>query len=145
MYSALDLHSPFQKSIFYIIDFHRNWSFWPFQNWPLSDDLDEFAFIDELEQQARFKRSAPSAIEVDHEDDHLHADHEDDECRPRYIGHELDPHISRTLRLICLTVILLMAGLELDPVALMKLSAMVLRATFIPCFVEATAVAGNFC
>merc|ERR1711909_63112 len=34
-----------------------------------------------------------------------------------------------------------MAGLELDPVALMKLSAMVVRATFIPCFVEALMVA----
>ena len=34
-----------------------------------------------------------------------------------------------------------MAGLELDPGALMKLSAMVVRATFIPCFVEAVAVA----
>merc|ERR1711936_1126077 len=37
--------------------------------------------------------------------------------------------------------ILLMAGLELDPVALMKLSGMVVRATFIPCFTEALAVA----
>ena len=34
-----------------------------------------------------------------------------------------------------------MAGLELDPIALMKLGAMVVRATFIPCFVEAVAVA----
>merc|ERR1712110_586720 len=66
---------------------------------------------------------------------------EDNECHPRYIGHDLDPSISRTLRLICLTVILLMAGLELDPVALMKLSGMVVRATFIPCFTEALAVA----
>ena len=73
-------------------------------------------------------------IEVDHEDDEAN-------CIPRFIGHELDPQISRTLRLICLTVILLMAGLELDPKALMKLSAMVLRATFIPCFTEALAVA----
>ena len=80
------------------------------------------------------------AIEVDHEDDSTDGT---DGCNPRYIGHELDPQISRTLRLVCLTVILLMAGLELDPVALMKLSAMVLRATFIPCFVEAAAVAGN--
>jgi len=64
-----------------------------------------------------------------------------DDCMPRYIGHDLDPAISRTLRSICLTVILLMAGLELDPVALMKLSGMVVRATFIPCFVEALVVA----
>merc|ERR550519_3121766 len=62
-------------------------------------------------------------------------------CHPKYIGHDLDPQISRTLRSICLTVILLMAGLELDPIALMKLSAMVVRATFIPCFVEAITVA----
>ena len=62
-------------------------------------------------------------------------------CHPKYIGHDLDPAISRSLRSICLTVILLMAGLELDPVALMKLSAMVVRATFIPCFAEALAVA----
>jgi len=60
---------------------------------------------------------------------------------PRYIGHDLDPAISRTLRTICLTVILLMAGLELDPVKLWNLSGMVMRATFIPCFVEAFAVA----
>jgi len=65
----------------------------------------------------------------------------DNDCHPKYIGHELDPQISRTLRSICLTVILLMAGLELDPVALMKLSGMVIRATFIPCFVEALVVA----
>ena len=63
------------------------------------------------------------------------------DCNRRYIGHDMDPQISRTLRLICLTVILLMAGLELDPVALMNLSAMVLRATFIPCFMEAIVVA----
>ena len=62
-------------------------------------------------------------------------------CKHRYIGHDMDPQISRTLRLICLTVILLMAGLELDPAALKKLSGMVVRATFIPCFVEAVVVA----
>ena len=64
-----------------------------------------------------------------------------DPCRKKYIGHELDPLISRSLRTICLTVILLMAGLELDPVALWNLSGMVVRATFVPCFVEAIAVA----
>ena len=58
-----------------------------------------------------------------------------------YFGHDLDPFISRTLRSICLTVILLMAGLELDPVKLLKLSGMVVRATFIPCLTEAVAVA----
>jgi NhaP-type Na+/H+ or K+/H+ antiporter len=65
----------------------------------------------------------------------------EESCKPKYIGHDLDPMISVTLRSICLTVILLMAGLELDPVALWKLSAMVVRATFIPCFVEAFAAA----
>ena len=65
----------------------------------------------------------------------------EDSCKPKFIGHDLDPMISVTLRSICLTVILLMAGLELDPVALWKLSAMVVRATFIPCFVEAFAAA----
>merc|ERR1711988_1379825 len=63
------------------------------------------------------------------------------ECHERYIGHDLDPVISRTLRQICLTVILLMAGLELDPVQLSRLSGMVVRATFIPCLAEAIAVA----
>jgi len=62
-------------------------------------------------------------------------------CDPRYIGHDLDPKISTMLRTICLTVILLMAGLEIDPVALWNLSGMVLRATFVPCFVECIAIA----
>ena len=62
-------------------------------------------------------------------------------CVPKYIGHEIDPTIARSLRTLCLTVILLRAGLEMDPVALWKLSGMVVRATFIPCFVEAAAVA----
>ena len=62
-------------------------------------------------------------------------------CKKKYIGHELDPVLSRTLRFICLTVLLLMAGLELDPDALWNLSGMVIRATFIPCIVEAMSVA----
>ena len=78
-----------------------------------------------------------------HHDDHMKpAGNESDlECHERYIGHDLDPYISRTLRQICLTVILLMAGLELDPVQLSRLSGMVVRATFIPCLTEAVAVA----
>jgi len=81
---------------------------------------------------------------VDHHEEDGHHDNNstmEDECKERYIGHDLDPYISRTLRSICLTVILLMAGLELDPVALSKLSGMVVRATFIPCLTEAVAVA----
>lgn len=85
----------------------------------------------------------PSRIQrrsVGHDDADTEAEHFDP-CVRRYIGHDLDPLISRTLRSVCLTVILLMAGLELDPVALWNLSGMVVRATFIPCFVEAIAVA----
>merc|ERR1712025_1345322 len=95
----------------------------------IEDEFDSEAFLD------RVVRSVP--VHDDSHDTH----EEEDTCKERYIGHDLDPSISRTLRTICLTVILLMAGLELDPVALMKLSAMVLRATFIPCFVEALMVA----
>jgi len=62
-------------------------------------------------------------------------------CERRFIGKDLDPKMSSALRTVCLTVILLMAGLEIDPVALWNLSGMVLRATFIPCFVECLVVA----
>ena len=61
----------------------------------------------------------------------------EDPCKPRFIGHDLDPSITVLLRSVCLTVILLMAGLELDPVALQKLAGMVVSATVIPCLVEA--------
>jgi len=101
----------------------------------IPDSVQEL-FDDEHVAHARVVRS----LEVDHGDDTNHDDPLAD-CHPKYIGHDMDPQISRTLRLICLTVILLMAGLELDPVALMKLSSMVMRATFIPCFTEAIAVA----
>lgn len=76
-----------------------------------------------------------------HGEDYTKHEKYSDPCDHKYIGHDMDPQISRTLRLICLTVILLMAGLELDPEQLMKLSSMVIRATFIPCFVEALVVA----
>ena len=92
---------------------------------------------DWIEEQVIYRERR--SLEVDHIEDH--EVEKDLDCHPKYIGHDLDPAISRTLRSICLTVILLMAGLELDPVQLMKLSAMVVRATFIPCFVEAVAVA----
>merc|ERR1712106_508094 len=119
--------------------------------------VDSINDLDTPEEHGSFKRSIPDDMEYDSDafldrvarsvpapsdDSHSSSENEDDwECNPRYIGHDLDPSISRTLRSICLTVILLMAGLELDPVALMKLSAMVVRATFIPCFVEAIMVA----
>ena len=83
----------------------------------------------------RNKRSIESTLSVS--DNSTMAD-----CHPKYIGHELDPLIARQLRTLCLAVILIRAGLEMDPVALRRLSGMVLRATFIPCFVEAAAVAG---
>jgi len=93
--------------------------------------------LEEIVERAR--RSVGGSHDA-HADDHAEESHHDS-CKKRYIGHDLDPLISRTLRSICLTVILLMAGLELDPVALWNLSGMVIRATFIPCFVEAIAVA----
>ena len=62
-------------------------------------------------------------------------------CYDQSIGHDMDPYITRTLRSVCLTVILLMAGLEIDPVALWRLSGMVLRASFIPCLIEALVIA----
>ena len=42
--------------------------------------------------------------------------------------------------MLALTVILLMAGLELDPEQLMNMSGIIARATFIPCIVEAFSV-----
>ena len=89
------------------------------------------------ESYKRVERSAGHETVTDNTDNDDNAD-----CHPKYIGHELDPMIARQLRTLCLTVILIRAGLEMDPVALWNLSGMVLRATFIPCFVEAAAVAG---
>ena len=101
--------------------------------------------LDRPEDHGSWKRSVedwPEVQALNHAKQSLELNNTEDlNCHPKYIGHDLDPAISRSLRSICLTVILLMAGLELDPVALMKLSAMVVRATFIPCFVEAVAVA----
>ena len=107
--------------------------------------VDSNSELDQPEDHGSWKRSVEDWQEV-HALNHVNNTDDnslkpDLDCHPKYIGHDLDPAISRTLRSICLTVILLMAGLELDPVALMKLSAMVVRATFIPCFVEAVAVA----
>ena len=93
-----------------------------------------------LDENILLERIVRSAV-GDHDDSHDTGNDTEYECKERFIGHDLDPFISRTLRQICLTVILLMAGLELDPVALSKLSGMVVRATFIPCLVEAVAVA----
>jgi len=105
----------------------------------ISDDLQseldhEFMILDRVSRSISASDDSHGSAAKSHEEEHS-------DCHPKYIGHDLDPSISRTLRSICLTVILLMAGLELDPVALMKLSGMVVRATFIPCFVEAITVA----
>ena len=95
-------------------------------------------------EDAVLRRIARSAGGHGHDSGHAEDEAGNDtshDCKERYFGHDLDPFISRTLRSICLTVILLMAGLELDPVKLLKLSGMVVRATFIPCLTEAVAVA----
>ncbi|XP_060581305.1 sodium/hydrogen exchanger 9B2-like [Ruditapes philippinarum] len=62
------------------------------------------------------------------------------------VGENLDKSWSAALRQIALTVILIRAGLGLDPQALMKLSWAVLRLAFSPCLAEclAEAVAAHF-
>jgi len=97
----------------------------------------ELSDVEVIEAVARHRRSLGSGHGSEAHDG---PENFNETCKKRYIGHDMDPTISRTLRLVCLTVILLMAGLELDPVALWNLSGMVIRATFIPCFVEAGAV-----
>ncbi|XP_069956920.1 sodium/hydrogen exchanger 9B2-like isoform X2 [Cherax quadricarinatus] len=52
------------------------------------------------------------------------------------LGHNIDIYYSSVLRNIALTIILIRAGLGLDPVALKKLSCTVLRLAFLPCLVE---------
>lgn len=83
--------------------------------------------------QRRYPRSTRDQGDVHEETGEI-------ECKLRYIGHDLDHQIKKTLRSICLTVILLMEGLELDPVALKKMPLLLVKATFIPCLVEALAV-----
>jgi len=104
-------------------------------------DLKDIESADEDPVVARIIRSASFDSHGGHEEDHNDHDEGNSTCEKRFIGHDLDPFISRTLRSICLTVILLMAGLELDPKQLLKLSGVVVRATFIPCLTEAVAVA----
>ncbi|CAL4221245.1 unnamed protein product, partial [Meganyctiphanes norvegica] len=57
------------------------------------------------------------------------------------ISEAIDTEWSGSLRSMALTVILLMAGLGLDPAALKRLSLMVFRLAFTPCLVEASVVA----
>ena len=105
---------------------HRNRSF-----------VDSINDLDSIEEHGAFKRS----ITYDDWSEDWDNSSVVEDCSPKYIGHELDPLIARQLRTLCLAVILIRAGLEMDPCALWRLSGMVLRATFIPCFVEAAAVA----
>ena len=110
--------------------------------------VDSINELDPLEEHGSFKRSIPEYLlsslglpatagtrvgrSTEPDDDKLEDSDIDQGCKPKYIGHELDPLIARQLRTLCLTVILIRAGLEMDPVALWNLSGMVLRATFIP-------------
>jgi len=57
------------------------------------------------------------------------------------VARGLDPNWSSALRSIALAVILLRAGLGLDPQALKQLSAMVFRLAFSPCLAETLVVA----
>ena len=124
------------------IDFYKNESE-PETHTQLSDhgsavhalhqrDVDESLYGFDDDVLIRKIRSDPHAAEPE---EHV------DPCKKRFIGHDLDPLLARTLRSICLTVILLMAGLELDPPALWRLKWIVLRTTFVPCIVEAFAAA----
>ncbi|XP_069123736.1 sodium/hydrogen exchanger 9B2-like [Argopecten irradians] len=64
----------------------------------------------------------------------------------KIVGMSIDMGWSSALRQIALTVILIRAGLGLDPKALRKLSFTVLRLAFIPCLAEccAEAIAAHF-
>ena len=62
-------------------------------------------------------------------------------CDPRYIGHELDPFISRSLVTAALSILFLIAGLELEPGQLWEQSGLFVRASLIPSIGEASSVA----
>ena len=102
--------------------------------------IDSIHDLDSLEEHGSFKRSIPDAVIANYHSWVQKRSIEDVDmdgnasglgrglgCTPRYIGHELDPLIARQLRTLCLAVILIRAGLEMDPVALYRLSGMVLR------------------
>ena len=98
--------------------------------------IDSIHDLDSLEEHGSFKRSIPDAVIANYhswvqkrsiEDVDMDGNASGLSCTPRYIGHELDPLIARQLRTLCLAVILIRAGLEMDPVALYRLSGMVLR------------------
>lgn len=57
------------------------------------------------------------------------------------VGHNVDMFWSAVIRNLVLVIILIRAGLGLDPAALRKLSCVVLRLAFMPCLVEAVVAA----
>ena len=57
------------------------------------------------------------------------------------VARDIHPEWASALRSVALAVILLRAGLGLDPAALRKLSAMVFRLAFSPCLAETLVVA----
>ncbi|KAA0203922.1 Na+/H+ antiporter, 1-like, partial [Hyalella azteca] len=59
----------------------------------------------------------------------------------RIIGESLNPNWSASIRNVALVVILLRAGLGLDPKALKAMSLVVFRLACVPCLVETTVVA----
>lgn len=59
----------------------------------------------------------------------------------KVVGDSLEPEWSASIRNIALVVILLRAGLGLDPQALKSMSLVVFRLAFTPCLVETTVVA----
>ncbi|XP_064596743.1 sodium/hydrogen exchanger 9B2-like [Liolophura sinensis] len=62
-------------------------------------------------------------------------------CPPIDIANNIEEKWSSSLRTIGLVIILVRAGLGLDPGALKKLSLVVVRLAFTPCLVEATTIA----
>ena len=88
--------------------------------------VDSINDLDTLEEHSSFKRSIPEELLQRMERSSLGNEEVDDfttipnninnfisdGCKPRYIGHELDPVLGRGLRTLCLCVILLRAGLE---------------------------------
>merc|ERR1719278_1718305 len=90
----------------------------------------------------RLERSSEGEEAIAEENESFQSEKEDvGGCTPRYIGHDIDSEMASKLRMLCLVVLLLRAGLELDPDKLWELRVMVAKATFIPCFMEAGSVA----
>jgi NhaP-type Na+/H+ or K+/H+ antiporter len=63
----------------------------------------------------------------------------EESCKKRYIARDFSPVVSGICRSICLATILLMAGLELDPLAMQKLFGLLIIGCLVPCITEAIA------